>query len=122
MFSGILKSYAKNKYLIIAWAITNFTDVSTTFDKIIDVLKEKAEEFKKQKIEILVRRWWINKKMIRKIKKDCFELKIPAKILYDRYFKRDKIILSLFFDFSKKHTKIIKIFLKKNLWKINLKT
>lgn len=108
--------------MIIAWAITNFTDVSTTFDKIIDVLKEKAEEFKKQKIEILVRRWWINKKMIRKIKKDCFELKIPAKILYDRYFKRDKIILSLFFDFSKKHTKIIKIFLKKNLWKINLKT
>jgi ATP-citrate lyase beta-subunit len=44
------------KYLIIAGAIANFTQIDKTFTGIIDVLEEKAEEIKKQNIKILVRR------------------------------------------------------------------
>lgn len=81
LFYEMLKSKAENKYLIIAGAIANFTDVSKTFDGIIDVLEEKAKEFKKQKIQILVRRWWINEeKWLEKLKKACEKLEIPAKI------------------------------------------
>lgn len=81
LFSEMLKSKAKNKYLIIAWAIANFTDVSKTFDGIIDALEENEKEFKKQKIQILVRRWGINEqKWLEKLKKTCEKLEIPAKI------------------------------------------
>ncbi|PZM86684.1 ATPase [Candidatus Gracilibacteria bacterium] len=81
LFSEMLKSKAKNKYLIIAGAIANFTDVSKTFDGIIDALEENEKEFKKQKIQILVRRGGINEqKGLEKLKKTCEKLEIPAKI------------------------------------------
>lgn len=90
LFSEMLKSKAENKYLIIAWAIANFTDVSVTFDWIIDVLKEKSKDFKKQNIKILVRRWWINeKKWLEKLKKACEELKIKAKIYWSEVYMTD---------------------------------
>lgn len=90
LFSEMLKSKAENKYLIIAWAIANFTDVSVTFDWIIDVLKEKFKDFKKQNIKILVRRWWINeKKWLEKLKKACEELKIEAKIYWSEVYMTD---------------------------------
>lgn len=90
LFSEMLKSKAENKYLIIAWAIANFTDVSVTFDWIIDVLKEKSKDFKKQNIKILVRRWWINeKKWLEKLKKACEELKIEAKIYWSEVYMTD---------------------------------
>lgn len=90
LFSEMLKSKAENKYLIIAWAIANFTDVSVTFDWIIDVLKEKFKDFKKQNIKILVRRWWINeKKWLEKLKKSCEELKIEAKIYWSEVYMTD---------------------------------
>lgn len=90
LFSEMLKSKAENKYLIIAWAIANFTDVSVTFDWIIDVLKEKSKDFKKQNIKILVRRWWINeKKWLEKLKKSCEELKIEAKIYWSEVYMTD---------------------------------
>jgi hypothetical protein len=61
--------------LIIAWAIANFTQIDKTFIWIIDVLKEKHEEIKKQNIKILVRRWGINdKKWIELLKNACNEL------------------------------------------------
>ena len=90
LFTEMLKSTAKNKYLIIAWAIANFTDVAKTFDGIIDVLKEKANEFTRQNIKILVRRWWINeKKWLEKLKIACEDLKIPALILWSDVYMTD---------------------------------
>ncbi len=81
LFEQMLENGIKWKYLIIAWAIANFTNISTTFSGIIDVLKEKKKEILEQKIQILVRRWWINEKQgLEKIKKACEELKIPCKI------------------------------------------
>jgi ATP-citrate lyase beta-subunit len=69
------------KYLIIAWAIANFTDVATTFAWIIDILEEKQEEILNQKIQILVRRWWINEaKGLELIKTACEKLNIPCKV------------------------------------------
>lgn len=67
------------KYLIIAGAIANFTHIDKTFSGIIDALQENIDELHKQKVTILVRRWWINEKSGLKILKDaCEKLKIPA--------------------------------------------
>lgn len=48
------------KYLIIAWAIANFTRIDKTFEWVIDVFREYALEIKSKNIKILVRRWWLN--------------------------------------------------------------
>jgi len=77
----MLENKIKWKYLIIAWAIANFTKIDTTFSGIIDIFEEKVEEIKKQEIKILVRRWWINEKIGLKImKKNCEKLWIPCEI------------------------------------------
>lgn len=69
------------KYLIIAGAIANFTNVANTFQGVIDALEEKQNELRKQQIQILVRRWWINEKKWLQILEDaCKKLWIPAKI------------------------------------------
>ncbi len=52
----------KKKYLIIAGAIANFTNVANTFQGVIDALEEKQNELKKQQVHILVRRGGINEK------------------------------------------------------------
>jgi len=71
----------KWKYLIIAWAIANFTDIKNTFSWMIDVFEEKIEEIKKAEIKILVRRWWINEKEWLKImKENCERLWISCYI------------------------------------------
>ena len=69
----MLANKIKGKYLIIAWAIANFTKIDTTFAGIIDVFEEKIEEMKKAEIKILVRRWWINEKLGLKIMKENCE-------------------------------------------------
>jgi succinyl-CoA synthetase beta subunit len=56
------KPQTQKKYLIIAGAIANFTDIATTFQGVIDILEELQEEIRAQKIEILVRRGGINEK------------------------------------------------------------
>lgn len=56
------KPQTQKKYLIIAGAIANFTDIATTFQGVIDILEELQEEIRTQKIEILVRRGGINEK------------------------------------------------------------
>jgi len=71
----------KWKYLIIAWAIANFTDIKNTFSGMIDIFEEKIEEIKKAEIKILVRRWWINEKLGLKImKENCERLWISCYI------------------------------------------
>lgn len=78
LFEEMLKNKIQWKYLIIAGAIANFTYIDTTFSGIIDVIEEKKEEILEQKIQILVRRWWINeKKWLSLIKTACDEMWIP---------------------------------------------
>lgn len=77
----ILANKIKWKYLIIAWAIANFTDIKNTFLGMIDVFKEKALEMKEQEIKILVRRWWINeKKWLYIMKENCKKLWLECEI------------------------------------------
>ena len=69
------------KYLIIAWAIANFTQIDKTFTWIIDVLEEKAEEIKKKQIKILVRRWGLNDKLwLKLLSEACERLWIDCKV------------------------------------------
>jgi hypothetical protein len=52
----MLENSIEGKYLIIAGAIANFTDIATTFAGIIDILEEKQAEILEQKVQILIRR------------------------------------------------------------------
>ena len=52
----MLKSKSKNKVLIIAGGVANFTDVQATFKGIIDSLSEYKAQLKKHKVEVYVRR------------------------------------------------------------------
>jgi ATP-citrate lyase beta-subunit len=52
----MLENKIAGKYLIIAGAIANFTDIAITFAGIIDILEEKQEEILDQKVQILIRR------------------------------------------------------------------
>ncbi len=56
LLSLLLKSNAKNKVLIIAGGVANFTDVRITFKGLIKALEEITRELQKQKIRIFVRR------------------------------------------------------------------
>ncbi|MDD3506599.1 MAG: ATP citrate lyase citrate-binding domain-containing protein [Sulfurimonas sp.] len=56
VLSLLLKSKAKNKALIIAGGVANFTDVRITFKGIIKALSEACEDLKKQEVGIFVRR------------------------------------------------------------------
>ena len=81
LLDQILENKKKWKYLIIGWAIANFTNIKTTFTGIIDVFEEKIDEIKKQELTILVRRWGINEKAGLKILRDaCERLDIPYQI------------------------------------------
>ena len=81
LLETMLKNWIKNKYLIIAWAIANFTRIDTTFAGMIDVFEEKAEEMKEQKIKILVRRSGINeKKWLKIMKENCERLWLECEI------------------------------------------
>lgn len=80
LFEQMLES-AHPKYLIIWWAIANFTQIDKTFTWIIDVLEEKASEIKKKWIKILVRRWGINDTLWLQLLSDaCFRLWIYCKV------------------------------------------
>ena len=77
----MLENKIKGKYLIIAWAIANFTHIDKTFAWIIDIFEEKIDEIKKQEVQVLVRRWGINdKKWLKLMKESCENLWIPCKI------------------------------------------
>lgn len=90
LLTEMLQNKKPWKYLIIAWAIANFTHIDKTFSGIIDAIEEKVEEINKQKITILVRRGWINEKVWLKILLDAFNrLKIPSVITWsDNYMTK----------------------------------
>jgi succinyl-CoA synthetase beta subunit len=56
VLSLLVKSKAKNKVLVIAGGVANFTDVRTTFRGIIEALEAKQQALKKQGIKVYVRR------------------------------------------------------------------
>ncbi|MCP4524217.1 MAG: ATPase [Candidatus Gracilibacteria bacterium] len=81
LLEQMLENGISGKYLIIAGAIANFTDVAVTFAGIIDILEEKQDEILEQKVKILVRRGGINeKKGLELIKTACQKLGIPCQI------------------------------------------
>ncbi len=80
----------KQKYLIIAWAIANFTDIATTFQGIIDILEELQNEMREQNIQILVRRWGINEKTwLELLREACKKLWISAHITGSESYMTD---------------------------------
>lgn len=90
LLEQMLENGIKWKYLIIAWAIANFTDVATTFTGIIDILEEKQEEILDQEIKILIRRWGINeKKGLELIKTACEKLWIPCQVADSTQYMTD---------------------------------
>lgn len=56
IMSLILKSDAKKKVLFIGGAVANFTNIAATFNGIIDVLEDNANELSEQSIKVYVRR------------------------------------------------------------------
>jgi len=52
----LFASKAKNKVILIAGGVANFTDVMTTFQGLVDAFSENLEELKKQKVYVCVRR------------------------------------------------------------------
>ncbi len=56
LFSDMLSGTSKNKILIIAGGIANFTDVAKTFSGVGQAIEKFAQEFRKQNIKIYVRR------------------------------------------------------------------
>ncbi|MCA9346860.1 hypothetical protein KC960_05210 [Candidatus Saccharibacteria bacterium] len=56
LLSLLFASEAEKKVLVIAGGVANFTDVTTTFQGIVDSCIEHLEEFKKHKVLVLVRR------------------------------------------------------------------
>lgn len=56
VLSFLLKSKSKKKVLIIGGGVANFTDIRLTFKGVIQALSEKAQELRKDKVKIFVRR------------------------------------------------------------------
>lgn len=52
----LLKSKAKQKVLIIAGGVANFTDVRTTFKGVVRAIDEVSKDLQKQKVKVFVRR------------------------------------------------------------------
>jgi len=77
----MLRNNKKWKYLIIWWAIANFTHIDKTFQWIIEALEIYKDKLIKQDVKILCRRWWINdKKWLKILEKACKDMKIPVSI------------------------------------------
>lgn len=89
----MLEAKPKNsnkKYLIIAWAIANFTNIKNTFTWIIDIFKEKQKEILSQNIQVLVRRWWIQEKeWLEYFKNECEKLNINCIINDSNFYMTD---------------------------------
>ena len=56
IFTEMFKSPTKNKILIVAGGIANFTDIAKTFIGVSKAITNYQEEFRKQKIKVFVRR------------------------------------------------------------------
>jgi len=71
----------KSKILIIGGAIANFTDISKTFDGIIDAIRKYADKMKAVNTKIFVRRGGPNyKEGLSKIKAAAESLRIPIQV------------------------------------------
>ena len=81
LLGEMLKNRKKGKYLIIAGAIANFTDVEKTFAGVIDALEYFQDDIKAQQVKILVRRGGINEVQgLTLLKNACDRFMIPATI------------------------------------------
>jgi len=88
LLEQMFQSKWENKYLIIAWAIANFTQIDKTFAWIIDVFKEYKKELKE--IKILVRRWWLNEKIwLELIESECNKMWLDITIAWSNTYMTD---------------------------------
>lgn len=81
---------SKQKYLIIAGAIANFTDIKAGFTWIVDVLEELKNKILEQNIRILVRRGGINEQAwLKLLSAACEKLNIPVCITGSESYMTD---------------------------------
>lgn len=77
----MFESKASKKVLLIAGGVANFTDVTTTFQGVIDACTEYLEDFKKQSVLVRVRRGGPRQSTGLQLLEDFFALnKIPATV------------------------------------------
>ncbi|NPA22327.1 MAG: ATPase [Candidatus Micrarchaeota archaeon] len=80
-FKAMFKHPNKPKALILGGGIANFTDVSKTFDGIIQAIKEYQELFHRDNVHVFVRRGGPNSDIaLEKIKKELEALQIPVRV------------------------------------------
>lgn len=81
IFAEMFKSPAKNKVLIIAGGIANFTDIAKTFIGVAKAISTYQEEFRKQNVKIFVRRGGPNYKQgLERMRSLGVELDIPIDV------------------------------------------
>jgi len=81
IFAEMFKSPAKNKVLIIAGGIANFTDIAKTFIGVAKAISTYQEEFRKQNVKIFVRRGGPNYKQgLERMRSLGVELNIPIDV------------------------------------------
>lgn len=97
LLDTMLTNERKWKYLIIAWAIANFTHIDKTFSGIIDAFEEKIDDMLHQEVKILVRRGGINDTNWLQMMKDaCERLGLPCEIANGNIYMTD-ILQSIHF-------------------------
>ncbi len=80
-FKAMFKNKNTPKVLILGGGIANFTDVSKTFDGIIQAIKDFEKEFKEHNVHVFVRRGGPNSDLgLKKIKDEVSALGIPIKV------------------------------------------
>ncbi len=86
----MLRGEWKNKYLIIAWAIANFTHIDKTFAGIIDALKIYRDDLRKQDVHILVRRGGIyDTRWLQMMQEACIDLRLSCEIADGNVYMTD---------------------------------
>lgn len=86
----MLKNGKKWKYLIIWWAIANFTHIDKTFAWIIEAFKIYKSQIISQDVKILVRRWWINdRKGLNMLKDECEKMWFNIKVADSKEYMTD---------------------------------
>lgn len=92
----MLKSRAKNKVLIIAGGIANFTDVKATYRGVVDAIEQHGDAIKSQGIKIFVRRGGPNyKEGLAYVEDKISDLEIPVEVHGPELYMTEIIALAL---------------------------
>ena len=96
VLSELIKAKTRNKLLLIAGGIANFTDIRNTFIGIVKALKGFGKELKRQKVKIFVRRGGPNYQAgLAYIKEEINKLGIPIQVHGPEMYMTEIIELAL---------------------------